>query len=115
MPTIDEILQTLTSTDPVDDDAMTEARQLLESYTASLTTASSRQSDVLTYKAPEPQLFGGGRNALATRDWLERMERYCKRSNVASDNSTEAAVDYLQGAALTWFRMLSRTKHTYLH
>ncbi|KAF9286793.1 hypothetical protein BGZ68_002545 [Mortierella alpina] len=58
----------------------------------------------ITCKAPCPQVFTGGRDALATRDWLEAMECCCKRSNVPP-GWTEAAVDYLPGTARTWFRL----------
>ena len=59
----------------------------------------------VTYKAPRPQVFTGGRNALATRDWLETIECYCKRSNLPFSDWTEAAVDHLRGTARTWFRL----------
>lgn len=64
------------------------------------------------YKAPKPQLFRGGRDALVTRDWLEEVERYCRRTNLLTTEWTGAATDYLRGPALTWYRMSVLTENT---
>ena len=65
-----------------------------------------------SYKAPKPQLFSGGRDALVTRDWLEQLERYCKRTNFPEDEWSSAAIDHLRGTALTWFRTSKLSENT---
>jgi len=65
-----------------------------------------------SYKAPKPQLFHGGRNALATRDWLEEIERYCRNTDLPEPEWTSAAIDHLRGTALTWYRMTNLPETT---
>lgn len=72
---------------------------------ASALADAAKQAACHSYKAPKPQLFHGGRDALATRDWLEQLERYCKRTTLPPTEWTSAAIDHLRGTALTWFRM----------
>ncbi|KAF9176233.1 hypothetical protein BGZ51_001254, partial [Haplosporangium sp. Z 767] len=57
-----------------------------------------------SYKPPKPQLVQGGRNALATRDWITEIERYCERARLPRNEWTSAAVDHLRSAAMTWFQ-----------
>ena len=99
MATIDEVINNLQRLNLSSESDRKAAREQLQ---ALYTSASHNQ---VTYKAPRPQVFTGGRNALATRDWLESMECYCKRSNVPTTGWTEAAVDHLRGTARTWFRL----------
>ncbi|KAG0308425.1 hypothetical protein BGZ99_001147 [Dissophora globulifera] len=76
-----------------------------QAYTSIQSHVNSTQNHTSnSYKAPQPQLFSGGRDALATRDWLEQLERYCKRTNFPEEEWSSAAVDYLRSTALTWFR-----------
>lgn len=76
--------------------AMNQISRLVNDTTVSRTTV---------HKAPKPQFFNGGRNALATRDWLDEVERYCKRTGIPKNEWTSIAVDYLRGTASTWFRL----------
>lgn len=68
-----------------------------------------RANAASSYKAPKPSLFVGGRNALATRDWLQELERYCRRTALPREEWTSAAVDHLRGPASTWFQTTSMT------
>ncbi|KAG0313592.1 hypothetical protein BGZ99_008729 [Dissophora globulifera] len=70
----------------------------------------SRSSRI--YKAPQPQLFSGGLDALATRDWLEHLEMYCTHTNFPEKEWSSAAVDYLRGTALNWFRTSKLSEST---
>ncbi|KAF9948094.1 hypothetical protein BGZ72_009935, partial [Mortierella alpina] len=99
MATIDEVINNLQRLNLSSESDRKAAREQLQA----LYTSASRNQ--VTYKAPRPQVFTGGRNALATRDWLESMECYCKRSNVPTTGWTEAAVDHLRGTARAWFRL----------
>lgn len=65
-----------------------------------------------SYKAPKPTLFSGGRNALATRDWLQELERYCRHTALPTFEWTSAAVDHLRGPASTWFQTTKMTDKT---
>ncbi|KAF9399826.1 hypothetical protein BGZ94_005636, partial [Podila epigama] len=96
---VDDLIRKLQGLDLSSDIGQQSAREQLAAYRA------TPPPPQVTYKAPRPQVFSGCRNALATRDWLESMECYCKRSNVPATEWTEAAVDYLRGTARTWFRL----------
>ncbi|KAG0364191.1 hypothetical protein BGZ54_007754 [Gamsiella multidivaricata] len=67
---------------------------------------------VSTDKASKPPLFHGGRDALVTRNWLEELERYCRRTNLAQKEWTFVAVDHLRGTALTWYHTSTLTDDT---
>lgn len=67
---------------------------------------------VTSYKAPKPQIFQGGRNAIIARDWLDDLEGYCTQTNLPLDRWTGAAFDYLRGSARSWFRTAGLSRQT---